>query len=677
MKKREIEKIPYRVPEKSKKKYTATAFMENVKEIPHLFVEIYELGEVPNLRMVFTEEDWGIYKPNDNEWSAAGIEDCYDNLIWEHGEKKRGDQTEMIPAEQEIVFRFFREHAPERYCNSWEDALARLIDNIKVKRRRERDERRIERLKDRMKNTPPLPEDLESWAGRTMFHEHFLYYERHGRYAEVACSACGNVVTAAVKRKESLEGQLEHIIEIPINNHPGICPHCGAVGTWKAAGRTKGVYGLRKYCFVAQPYKESGAVIRYVEIEKIFRMEEFAGEKKTELVGAGESCIITEIARQYFEKGKKIQKDFHKCSSYSGEFWDDCNLCGMQNITIKEGFIYPKSYQNLKGTILQYSGAQEYQKHALRFNLMDYMERYMQYPQIEMFSKMQLYGVVDEMVACHLGIIRGSEAKTPEGFLGIRKEQMKSLIRKQGEVNYLRALQIERDLGQRWEEKDLEFVAKIGERQGELDLAMQYTTIRKVENYIEKIAGCTWNAECSHARNVLKQTARIYLDYLSMREQRGYDLGNTVFLFPKNLQGAHNQMAMEINDEKQKTREQEMDKAHPGIRQSYKRLRNQYFYEDERYLIRPARSAGEIVREGRVLHHCVGGNNYLRKHEEGTSTILLLRLQEMPETPYITIEIAGEKILQWYGEKDRKVDKKEVQPWLDAYVEQLKQRNAA
>lgn len=109
-------------------------------------------------------------------------------------------------------------------------------------------------------------------------------------------------------------------------------------------------------------------------------------------------------------------------------------------------------------------------------------------------------------------------------------------------------------------------------------------------------------------------------------------------------------------------------------REQYRKLRKEFFYEDDTYLIRPARSAEEIVTEGRILHHCVGGNNYLTKHNEGTSYILMLRFQEEPETPYITVEIsaAGKNILQWYGAYDKKPDENHMREWLKEYLRKLK-----
>lgn len=98
--------------------------------------------------------------------------------------------------------------------------------------------------------------------------------------------------------------------------------------------------------------------------------------------------------------------------------------------------------------------------------------------------------------------------------------------------------------------------------------------------------------------------------------------------------------------------------------------------EDDKYLIRPARSAKEIVEEERILHHCVGGDNYLRKHNDGQTYILMLRFKDKAEQPYITVEINSQnnKIMQWYGEKDRKPDRRNMQQWLEQYIHNLKEK---
>ena len=96
-------------------------------------------------------------------------------------------------------------------------------------------------------------------------------------------------------------------------------------------------------------------------------------------------------------------------------------------------------------------------------------------------------------------------------------------------------------------------------------------------------------------------------------------------------------------------------------------------YEDGEFLIRPAKSAREIIEEGQKMHHCVGGDNYLNKHNKGITFILLMRRRKNPEEPFCTVEIKEDEIQQWYEAHDKKPDKEIIQPWLDNYIKHLKE----
>ena len=78
--------------------------------------------------------------------------------------------------------------------------------------------------------------------------------------------------------------------------------------------------------------------------------------------------------------------------------------------------------------------------------------------------------------------------------------------------------------------------------------------------------------------------------------------------------------------------------------------------------------------EGRILHHCVGGDRYLGKHNDDISTILFLRPTTEPDVPYITVEIgtADLMLMQWYGEYDTKPDQENINRWLKSYINRLK-----
>lgn len=399
------------------------------------------------------------------------------------------------------------------------------------------------------------------------------------------------------------------------------------------------------------------------------------GEKGLKMHGAYESLEGAEIARTYIHPEEKIKTDYHKHSYYSGEdFWDDCNLYGNANIQIKPAKVHPDAWKALEGTCLQYSQAREFMEEvgSEEVALHEYMERYMATPQIEMLVKMKLYGVVKELAKYRYGIVEDQNAKSLDAFIGIKKDKVKFLIERKGDVDILRALKMEKRMEENWTEEQIEKLGEIGADQRSLELALQFMTLQKILNTIGKYAGCEYGTKCGHAMEKLRHTATTYFDYLFMRVQRGYDLTNTVYQKPRNLETAHNKMIAEIDKEKQDNRLKEVAEKFPLIRRNYRKLRRMYLYEDENFIIRPARSAEEIVQEGRILHHCVGSDTYLKKHNEGTNIILMLRFKDQQEIPYITVEIDGVRIIQWYGAHDKKPDKENINRWLNVYITRLK-----
>ena len=322
--------------------------------------------------------------------------------------------------------------------------------------------------------------------------------------------------------------------------------------------------------------------------------------------------------------------------------------------------------------MFQYSALREFVAAAGDTNPIDYMERYLHTPQIEMLTKLGMTDVVKELVSCRYGIVYSQYATRPDVFLGINKDKVKLLIEKKGNVNILKILQMERRLQQNWTNQQIENLAEIDAVQGDIERILSMMTLQKALNQIAKYAGCEFGTGCSSAMARIKHTATTYFDYLSMRAQLGYNMSNTVYQKPRKLEVAHNKMMAEIDKKQVDKRMLEVAERYPLIRKNYRKLRKRYFFEDENFIIRPARSAEEIVQEGRILHHCVGGDTYLKKHNEQKSIILFLRFKEEQETPYITVEIEGERIVQWYGAHDKKPDEDRMQKWLNQYITRLK-----
>lgn len=641
MKKKAIEKIPYfglkKTSRKKDVKYIGVTAVKIVGHEKHLFLEVYrnkkESKEIPMVRIVLTKKDFGTYWPEKEEWTRQKIkpDSCYGRVIWgeEHPTWEQEKKENILQSTEDL-------ERIKKFCKAdvyneehWWEYIYKHEDDIVITARRNREHkvymRRQEALADRMAHTKELPEkEILDRADRLYFHnQHYLYYKKHGCWAHIACSKCGGVTDARWKSGISYESQFQRWTEEPREGHYGTCPMCGARGEYKCQGKVKGTCDKYIYLFLGQKYKEKGMVMRYVEVGKKWTLGFICGDKGPEMYNASEELSGVEIARAYFEPGKKVQIDYHKHDPYMGkDFWDDCNLYGMANIPISAGLIMSETYEEMKGTIFQYSALQEYAKNVREVNPIDYLERYSQTPQIEVLVKMGLTDVVEKLVKCYYGIVADENARRPDQFLGIRKERVKQLIRKKGDTHLLGVMQMEKRQGQNWTDEQVEHLAETDLSGTQVETATKYMTLQKLLNRIEKYAGCKYGTECSSALARIRHTATTYADYLSMRINLGYDLNNTVYQQPQDLEAEHNKMVM----------------------------------------------------EGRLLHHCVGGNTYLAKHNTGKTYILMLRFKEEPDVPYITVEIDAKnpRILQWYGDKDKKPDEKNMQSWLNTWLMKLK-----
>lgn len=697
MKKKAIEKIPYftlkNISRKKDVKYIGVTGIKVISHEKHLFLEVYknskEAKKIPIARIVLTKKDFGTYFPETGDWSQKRVEErtysYRDKMIWNSDEtapdKTKKENILQSDEDLERIKNFCKVEIwrAERWWEYIEKYQNNISTNARIKREKRKLERRQQALRERITHTRKLPEKkILNRADELQFkHKHYLYYKKHGSFVQIACSKCGKVADVRWKDGISYESQFERrAINEPEEGTIGKCPLCRAYGEYKCQGRTKGTHSSIKHLFLGQKYKETGIVLRYIEIKKTWRLEKgsVCDKKGPKMESAGEEVSAVELARAYFEPGKKLQIDYHKYNPWNeNDFWDDCNLYGLANIVIKGAPVMEETYKELEGTIFQYCALEQYVNEKYTVNLVDYLSLYEQIPQIEMLVKFRLTQIVTQLLERNYSMIANRSAKSLDKFLGIRKCRVKQLIAQKGEREILRAMQTEASLHQMWTDEQIEHLAETGLEQGRVEEILPYMSLQKLLNRIEKYAGCKYETEYEHVSERIRHIATTYSDYLSMRLRLGYDLSNTVYQYPHDLQQAHTEMVLEMNKDELDKRIRDVKIRFGQIQRNYRQLRKKYFYEDDEYVIRPARSAEEIVMEGRLLHHCVGGDSYLRKHNENKTHILLLRRKADPESPYITVEIENNsnKILQWYGSCDKKPNEKKMQKWINNYESKL------
>ena len=69
-----------------------------------------------------------------------------------------------------------------------------------------------------------------------------------------------------------------------------------------------------------------------------------------------------------------------------------------------------------------------------------------------------------------------------------------------------------------------------------------------------------------------------------------------------------------------------------------------------------AKSPADLIKEGEILHHCVGRMGYDQKFAREETLIFFVRNKDAIETPFVTLEysLKNHKILQCYADNDTK-----------------------
>lgn len=113
-------------------------------------------------------------------------------------------------------------------------------------------------------------------------------------------------------------------------------------------------------------------------------------------------------------------------------------------------------------------------------------------------------------------------------------------------------------------------------------------------------------------------------------------------LWPRDLIRAHDQMVLRV-------KEKEDAKLNAKIASRLEEL-SDLTYKDEElgFFIRPAESQGELIKEGKLLHHCVGG--YASAYADGKTVILFIRRINDPEIPFYTLEYKNGSVQQNRGD---------------------------
>ena len=174
-----------------------------------------------------------------------------------------------------------------------------------------------------------------------------------------------------------------------------------------------------------------------------------------------------------------------------------------------------------------------------------------------------------------------------------------------------------------------------------------------------------------------------YLDYLKACNYLQLDMSLPKNRFPHNFRYWHDMRIDQYATARAKAdrkAKQEMYKRFSIVAEKYLPLQHN---KRSPFICIIAKSPADLIREGEVLDHCVGRMNYDMRVIREESLIFFVRTKEHPNTPFVTVEysLQNHKVLQCYGEHDHKPSDNVLhyvnKVWLPYANKHLKQIQAA
>ena len=174
-----------------------------------------------------------------------------------------------------------------------------------------------------------------------------------------------------------------------------------------------------------------------------------------------------------------------------------------------------------------------------------------------------------------------------------------------------------------------------------------------------------------------------YNDYFKACNYLGLDMSLERNVFPHDFKRWHDIRIDEYATKKALLDEQKRKELYAkfeAVAEKYLPLQREL---NDAFVVVIAKSPAELIREGDVLHHCVGRMNYDQRVIREESLIFFVRNISAPDVPFVTVEysLKNKKVLQCYGEHDRKPDESVLDfvnsKWLSYANRKLKSIKAA
>lgn len=358
----------------------------------------------------------------------------------------------------------------------------------------------------------------------------------------------------------------------------------------------------------------------------------------------------TNLSRYVFTLGNAymLTKNYYQgwflrdsCCSYKDGYGNYTDYVDTESIT-----------RAVRNTKFRYSPYKKYmeERHYRQDDMTLFFYQFSKYPIVEKLIKSGFEGIADRIVrGCSLERSVNYKQTDVFKFLGINKAEAKEIKASGVEFtpSFLRMYKYAKKEKLGWDISRVEKEKKEYTVE-DLNKIKKYAGINKVLAYLKK------QSEISDLNNI----TIIWEDYLENCKKIDIDISKSINLFPRELHKRHDEVMKQIKVIADKA-------TNIKIAARLKELRKKYYYENERFIIRPAESVDDLINEGNTLDHCVA-KNYTGRYADGDTDILFIRERESPDKPYFTMEVRGGKVIQVQGYQN-KADKTPVKGIIEEF----------
>lgn len=520
-----------------------------------------------------------------------------------------------------------------------EDDLLEEINKLQLRIREERLSKKHKVIKDRidkkMVSVKKLPKDFNKWINDiALYNSRYIYYNYKARKVlDGYCTHCGSDVKVEGAR----------------HNKKGICPKCKSHITYKATGKSRNIVDYGQAALFEKV--EDELLVRYFSITKYYQTDY-----------RNPRLEYHELARDFYNGEGKVD-------SYEWGYFKQTNeirWCdNLSKFAFYDTVLYEKNIDRvLQDTIWKYSAIKEFATHrkGFGFSVSSYLEKYRKYPAIEYLVKLKLYNLTDDVISYYYDYMNNINLKGNNMFdvLGIDRTQFSTVQRINAGLIELEVIQ---ELGKAGLKATDEQICLIADYLGvnsiiEMTKYTKYTTINRILKYIE-----SQSSDVSEMRDVFSD----WKDYVEDCKLLKYDLGNDFVLFPKDLAKTHRETYSLIEDNKGEL-------FNSRIKEMHDRLLDLLGWEYGDSIITVPKTADDVIKEGQLLHHCVG--RYVDKVAKGKTIVLFLRKKDEINKPYYTIELdpISLDIKQCRGKNNSSMDEN-VKKIINRYKKKLNKMN--